>query len=54
MINIILIAILIIIVTLIIFYLYKQKKNGNKCLGCPYAGTCTKQKENYSCNENSK
>ncbi len=23
-------------------YLYKAKKRGQKCVGCPYAGTCGK------------
>ncbi|MBQ6312725.1 MAG: FeoB-associated Cys-rich membrane protein, partial [Lachnospiraceae bacterium] len=21
-------------------YIYKEKKKGNKCIGCPYAGSC--------------
>ena len=43
MMNIILIAILILIVGSICFYLYKQKKKGNHCIGCPYAGKCGKK-----------
>jgi hypothetical protein len=42
MINIILTAILILIVGSICFYLFKQKKKGNHCIGCPYAGKCGK------------
>jgi radical SAM protein with 4Fe4S-binding SPASM domain len=22
-------------------YIYKAKKNGKKCIGCPYAGSCS-------------
>ena len=24
------------------FYIYRSKKNGKKCIGCPYAGGCPK------------
>jgi hypothetical protein len=30
-------------------YLYKEKKKGNHCVGCPYAGSCTKYKNNQNC-----
>jgi hypothetical protein len=23
-------------------YIVKEKKKGNRCIGCPYAGTCEK------------
>ncbi len=39
--NIIVIAILFIIVSAIIFYLYKAKKSGQTCIGCPYAKQCS-------------
>ena len=41
--NIILIAILIFIVGSILFYLYKTKKRGEHCIGCPYAKECSKK-----------
>ena len=25
-------------------YIYKEKKKGNHCIGCPYADSCTKHK----------
>ena len=31
---------LILIVFFAVRYIYKEKKKGNKCLGCPYAGSC--------------
>ena len=40
--NIILIAILLIIVGVICLYLYKTKKRGEHCIGCPYAKQCKK------------
>lgn len=40
--NIIIIAILIILIGSAIFYIWKAKKDGRKCIGCPSTGgTCT-------------
>ena len=33
--NIIISVILIIIIGLAVFYIYKEKKSGKKCIGCP-------------------
>lgn len=38
--NIIIIAIVLAIVISIIYYLYKEKKKGTGCIGCPYAKKC--------------
>ncbi|MBR4123488.1 MAG: FeoB-associated Cys-rich membrane protein [Clostridia bacterium] len=38
--NFIIIAILIIIVAVASNYIYKAKKKGQKCIGCPYSKTC--------------
>ncbi len=43
MIDILLIAILLIIAGSISLYLYKAKKRGEKCIGCPYAKECGKK-----------
>ena len=40
MINIILIVVLAAIAGAILFYLYRQKKRGVTCVGCPYAKQC--------------
>ena len=24
----------------VVFYIYKAKKQGNKCIGCPHSGSC--------------
>lgn len=31
-----------IVVFLVIRYLVREKRKGNKCIGCPYAGECCK------------
>ena len=30
-------------------YIYKEKKKGTTCIGCPYAQTCQKHKAGASC-----
>ncbi len=37
-----------VIVVLACLYIYKAKKNGKKCIGCPYADKCGKN-EQLSC-----
>ncbi len=38
--DIIVIAIVAAVIGAICFYLYRQKKKGIKCVGCPYAKEC--------------
>lgn len=38
--NIIVIAIVALIVGLAITYIYKEKKKGATCIGCPFANSC--------------
>lgn len=38
--DIIIIAILLVIVGLAAFYVYRAKKKGKKCIGCPDSGSC--------------
>ena len=38
--NYIIIVVLLAIVGLSAFYVYKAKKKGKKCIGCPYGGSC--------------
>lgn len=35
---------LVIAVGLAVRYLIRERRKGNKCAGCPYAGECTKYK----------
>ena len=30
-------------------YIYKEKKKGNACIGCPYADSCPKHGKGGSC-----
>ncbi len=43
--NAIIIAAVLIIIGLAGFYIYKAKKSGKKCVGCPDSGSC-----NCGCN----
>lgn len=38
--DIIIIAIIALVVGLAALYVYKAKKSGKKCIGCPDSGTC--------------
>ncbi len=43
----------IILIALIIvgalFYIIKAKKNGKKCIGCPYSNSCSKKSDKEGC-----
>ncbi len=39
--DIIVILIVAVIIAAICFYLYRQKKNGVKCIGCPHSKECS-------------
>ena len=39
--NVIVILIVAAVIGAICFYLYRQKKKGVKCIGCPYASQCS-------------
>ena len=30
-------------------YIYKEKKEGKTCIGCPYADSCPKRRQNLNC-----
>ena len=47
--DIVIIAILLLIVILAGGYVYKAKKSGKKCIGCPDSGSC-----DCCCNKSSK
>ncbi len=47
--NVIIVAALALVIGIAVVYIYKAKKKGQKCIGCPYSGTCSncsKPKEN--------
>lgn len=41
MVNVIIVAILVCIIGGILVYLYRAKKRGEVCIGCPYGRQCT-------------
>ena len=38
-----------VILFLAIRYIVKEKKKGNKCIGCPYAESCERFRQGESC-----
>ena len=46
--NILIIAVLLLIVGGAVFYIFKEKKKGAVCIGCPHAGTCASKKNRDS------
>lgn len=57
MIDYIVIAIILIIVIAAGIYVYKAKKSGRKCIGCPDGCSCGTEKEKYDgccCNHGNK
>lgn len=52
--NLIVIGILLVLVGAAVFHIWKEKKKGRRCIGCPSAGCCQtngceKKKENRKC-----
>ncbi len=43
MINVIIISVIAIIILGASFYIVREKKKGRKCIGCTYAGECSKK-----------
>ena len=41
----------ILIVGAAVYYIYKEKKKGTRCIGCPVAGSCSKHKSGAACEE---
>ena len=38
--DILIVAVLLVVVGLASYAIYKSKKSGKKCIGCPYNGNC--------------
>ncbi len=52
--NIVIIMILLAAVSGACAYIYKEKKRGRHCIGCPYSGACPKKnmnKSGFTCSE---
>ena len=51
MIDFIVVAVLVVIVAAAAFYVYKAKKSGKKCIGCPDGCSCGSKKDSYNCSK---
>ncbi len=49
--DLIIVIILAVIIALASLYVYKAKKSGKKCIGCPEGCSCSKGKSSCSCLE---
>ena len=47
--DIIVVAVLAVIIGLAAFYVYRAKKSGKKCIGCPDSGSCSGACSGCSC-----
>ena len=47
--NVIIIAVVVLVVALAGRYIYKAKKSGKKCIGCPDSGVCSASKSGCGC-----
>lgn len=50
--DIIIIAVVVVIVGLAGFYVYRAKKSGKKCIGCPDGCSCSSKEGSCSCCHN--
>ena len=41
--NLIVVGIILILIVTAVLYIWKQKKKGTRCIGCPSAGCCSKK-----------
>ena len=46
----IVLGVIVILAAMAVAFLVKEKKKRGKCLGCPFAGTCSKKNADSSCN----
>ena len=46
--NLVLVLILFVIIGLAGWYVWRAKKNGQKCIGCPHGGKCGTSEAGYS------
>lgn len=52
--NFVIILIVSVIIGLAAFYIYKSKKAGKKCVGCPYSCSCSKSAKENCCSSQPK
>ena len=47
--DIIAVIVIIAVVGLAVTYIVKERKKGNRCIGCPHADACAKKSKENSC-----
>ena len=47
--DIIAVMVIVAVVGLAVTYIVKERKKGNRCIGCPHAKTCAKKAKENSC-----
>ncbi len=47
--NLVIILVLVVILGLAGLYVYKAKKSGKKCIGCPYGSSCAAKQNGMPC-----
>ena len=50
MIDFVVIAVVVLIIAGISYYIYKEKKSGSACIGCPHGKKCSGSSGNGGCN----
>ena len=43
------IAVVVLILGAAVYAIYRSRKNGNKCIGCPNSGKCSADSDNNQC-----
>lgn len=49
LVNVVVTLIIVALVGAACYYIYKEKKKGTRCIGCPMAGNCAKAKAQMGC-----
>ncbi len=49
--NLVLIVAIVLIIGIAVFYVYKSKKSGAKCIGCPDGCSCGNSEHNCNCED---
>lgn len=52
MIDFVIASVIVLVIFLASLYVYKSKKSGKNCIGCPYADSCSAKSGKSCCNSN--
>ncbi len=51
--DIIVVAVIVLVIGGAVAYILREKKRGKKCVGCPYANSCSEKGNSCTCQGNS-